>query len=428
MNIASTRTALIAAVIVAIGTFLLLRIDGVDAQSACIETITSDGAVPGSWDAACLSENTPTEPTNPPSGTRYARFYTFTLSEDADITAELTSSTDTYMYLMEGTGANGTVLRENDDIVRGNTNSRISESLSAGDYTIEATTYRLTTTGTFTLTISGIPAATTLTVTPTPIPGQATPTPTPTLTPTRTPTPVSGQATPVPADVLNRLTALETVVATQQGLISTLESKITVLDSRIAMLEADSPSPTLTLTPEPTTTPNPRCAIIAAHSDLRDCEFIGGTFNGLNLTGVDFTGAHLEDADFTRAILIGANFTNAIVTRARLIEADLGGANLTGADFRHSELKDANLDKATIVGTIFRSGNRQDDSTMFRGAKLTNLVFDPGSKLTQVGFLNADLSHSSFINVDMQHADFRGSIVTGVDFSGTDLRNARMGA
>ncbi|MYC07792.1 MAG: hypothetical protein F4X57_11590, partial [Chloroflexi bacterium] len=189
------------------------------------------------------------------------------------------------MYLMEGTGANGTVLRENDDIISGNTNSRISERLLAGNYTIEATTYELQATGDFTLAVSGLPDASpptatpttgtgdTPTVTPTPIPGQTTPTPYPTSTPTRTPTPAP---TTVPADVLNRLAALETLTATQQGQISTLESKITVLDSRIAMLEADSPSPTPTLTPEPTTTPNPRCTIIAAHSDLRNCEFIGG--------------------------------------------------------------------------------------------------------------------------------------------------------
>ena len=268
MKTVSLRTALIAAIIVAIGAFLLLRIGGVDAQQACIQMLTGNGTVSGSWDAACLSENTPTEPTRPPSGTRHARFYTFTLSEDADITIDLTSDHDTYMYLMAGHGVNGTVLFENDDSATGNTNSRISESLSVGNYTIEATTYELQAIGDFTLTVSGLPTAPTHTVTPTPgtgdtptvtptpISGQATPTPTPTSTPTRTPTPVP---TTVPADVMNRLTALETRVATQQGIISTQESKITALDSRVARLEHPTPrdpcriehSNSFLLTPDP---------------------------------------------------------------------------------------------------------------------------------------------------------------------------------
>ncbi len=256
MKIPSIRTALITAVIVALGAFVLLRIGDATAQSGCIQPIPDSGTVTGTWNADCLSENIPTEPTNPPSGTRYARFYTFTVSEDADITIDLNSSTDTYMFLMEGTGTNGAVLHENDDIVRGsNANSRISESLSAGDYTIEATTYEVETAGDFTLTVSGLPDVSTPTATPTIDAGDTptvTPTPTAPATPTATPTPAP---TTVPTDVLNRLAALETLVATQQGLISTLESKITALDSRVAVLEAGVPSPTPPPTKTPTATP-----------------------------------------------------------------------------------------------------------------------------------------------------------------------------
>ena len=256
----SIRNALIAAAIVALGAFVLLRIGGVVAQSACTQAISAEGDYLGSWTSDCLSENTPTEPTSPPSGTRYARFYTFTLSEDADITIDLTSSTDTYLYLMQGIGTNGAVLHENDDAQSGNTNSRISQSLSAGDYTVEATTYGLEATGDFTLTLSGLPDATTPTATPTLAPGE-TRTATPTLTPT--PTIMSTPTQPsVPADVLNRLTALETVVTTQQALLSTLDARITELDSRIATLdrritalEADVSSPTPTGTATPTATP-----------------------------------------------------------------------------------------------------------------------------------------------------------------------------
>ena len=266
MNIVSIRTALIAAFIIAIGAFALLSIGGADAQQACIQSLTGNGTVSGTWDNGCLSENTPLGDYNYPSGTRYARFYTFTLSASSTVTMELKSSTDTYMYLMQGTGKTGTVLHYNDDIVvNENSNSRISESLSAGDYTIEATTYDVETTGSFTLTVSGMPDASTPTVTPTtsagdtptvtptPISGRDTPTPTPTSTPTRTPTPAS---TTVPTDVLNRLSALETRTATQHRLISTLGSKVTRLDGRVATLEAGVTRPTHTPTATATSVPS----------------------------------------------------------------------------------------------------------------------------------------------------------------------------
>ena len=97
-----------------------------------------------------------------------------------------------------------------------------------------------------------------LTVTPTSTP--QTPQPTPTEAPAETPV-----APAVPEEVLNRISALETLVATLQGLISTLESSISALNSsvsalagRVAALEADtsSPQPTPTQTPVvPTPTP-----------------------------------------------------------------------------------------------------------------------------------------------------------------------------
>ena len=67
-------------------------------------------------------------------------------------------------------------------------------------------------------------------------------------TPTPTPTPIPPT---VPEEVLNRLTAIETLLATLQGLISALES-------RIAALEADASRPTPTPAPVvPTPTPVP---------------------------------------------------------------------------------------------------------------------------------------------------------------------------
>ena len=275
MKTALLRTALIAAAIVAIGAFALLSIGGADAQQACIQSLAGNGTVNGTWDNTCLSENTPLSDGDYdyPVGTRYARFYTFTLSAPSTVTMELKSSVDTYMYLMLGKGKTGTIDDSDDDISNEDTNSRISKILPVGDYTIEATTFGVEAAGTFTLTVSGLPDASTPTVTPTTsagdtptvtptaISGQDTPTPTP--TPTRTPTPAP---TTVPTDVLNRLSALETLAVRQQGRISTLESKVTALDGRVATLEAGASTATLTpisgqatstSTPEPTRTATP---------------------------------------------------------------------------------------------------------------------------------------------------------------------------
>ena len=119
---------------------------------ACVEPLESTGTIDGTWDDNCLSEKAAISGT----GNRYARFYTFTLNKASEVTISLESDEDAYLYLLEGLGRNGTVLYENDDIVYGiNTNSRLSENLTAGDYTIEATTYVSGKSGDFTLTVNG---------------------------------------------------------------------------------------------------------------------------------------------------------------------------------------------------------------------------------------------------------------------------------
>ena len=100
----------------------------------------------GAWADDCESEV---------SGRGYARYYSFTLSEEAEVTIDLSSDVDTYLYLREGSATSGTAPHSNDDIESGNTNSQIVAALSAGSYTIEATTYNEDTTGSFTLSVSG---------------------------------------------------------------------------------------------------------------------------------------------------------------------------------------------------------------------------------------------------------------------------------
>ena len=111
--------------------------------AACIGKIGL-GWLTGTWNADCLSDKTP--PTAK-AGTRYARFYTFTLDAPATITVNITSNdvAHAYLYLLEGVGNEGAVVNRGD--------TRISEQLPTGAYTIEATTYNLQTVGNFTLTM-----------------------------------------------------------------------------------------------------------------------------------------------------------------------------------------------------------------------------------------------------------------------------------
>ena len=89
MNVASIKVALIAATIVAIGALALFSIGGATAQQACIQPLSGNGTYNGTWDNTCLSENTPLGDYSFPTGTRYARFYTFTLSAPSTVTVEL---------------------------------------------------------------------------------------------------------------------------------------------------------------------------------------------------------------------------------------------------------------------------------------------------------------------------------------------------
>ena len=119
----------------------------------CEQMVTDDGAVDGQWASGCQSEV---------SGRGYARYYSFTLAQQSQVTIDLESSEDTYLYLRTGDAISGTAFHENDDVVPGlDTDSRIVAMLAAGTYTIEATTYNAGEAGRCTLTISGLGGGTT---------------------------------------------------------------------------------------------------------------------------------------------------------------------------------------------------------------------------------------------------------------------------
>ncbi len=125
---------------------------GGPAPSGCeVADVTADGSpVAGSWGADCESVE---------REGRQARYYQFALAESADVTVRLESDdAETVLYLREGAGVTTGATTPggfNDgeqeyDYHR----ASIEESLEAGIYTIEATTYAAGETGDFTLTVS----------------------------------------------------------------------------------------------------------------------------------------------------------------------------------------------------------------------------------------------------------------------------------
>ena len=111
--------------------------------------------IEGGWDDDCISEQTPISPRL--RGDYYTRLYTFETTADRAVTITLRSSEveDTFLYLLEDWGPEGDVVEFNDDITAGDDlhSQLVFESLDAGRYTIEATTYEPRITGEFTLTI-----------------------------------------------------------------------------------------------------------------------------------------------------------------------------------------------------------------------------------------------------------------------------------
>ncbi len=163
-----------------------LTITDLEEPIDCVQRLGNRPQMNNSWDTRCLSD----KPTAHGSTTRYARFYTFSLEEAADVAITLTSSEDTYLYLMQGFGRNKEVVALNDNY-RTSNNSRIEAMpLDAGDYTIEATTYYGERLGDFVLYVDiG-------TIMPFPTPGTPAPTATATPEPTPIPTPTSTPDTP----------------------------------------------------------------------------------------------------------------------------------------------------------------------------------------------------------------------------------------
>jgi len=110
----------------------------------CVSGILLDRSVSGSWNSGCSSDHR--------LGS-YAKYYTFYLPSSREVTIDLKSSADTYLYLLNGRVQNGSAVIDSNDDSKGSRNSQIVRTLSAGTYTVEATTYSSGVTGGFTLLI-----------------------------------------------------------------------------------------------------------------------------------------------------------------------------------------------------------------------------------------------------------------------------------
>ena len=109
-----------------------------------IPTIAFDEDVSSSWTTDKPSTHRPG---------KYAKYYQFTLDLETEVTIDLSSSIDTYLFLLEGKNENASVVTRDDDGGAGR-NSRIIRILPSGTYTIEATTYMAAQTGNFVMRVS----------------------------------------------------------------------------------------------------------------------------------------------------------------------------------------------------------------------------------------------------------------------------------
>ena len=122
-----------------------------DADGGCEQDIGRLGRTPltrqGAWNGRCPSVHYDDDP--------YARYYTFTLADPAEVRMDLTTSPtmDAWLALRRGRGTGVGLLEEDDDDGDGY-NARITRYLEAGQYTVEATTLGSGQTGPFTLTLA----------------------------------------------------------------------------------------------------------------------------------------------------------------------------------------------------------------------------------------------------------------------------------
>lgn len=158
-----------------------------------------------------------------------------------------------------------------------------------------------------------------------------------------------------------------------------------------------------------------------------------------NFRGVDFSGMDLRFADFAGSDLRNANFTGADLRNSHLITVTTG-AVFDSADMRNSDnlyiaeaslrnvlldgaqvwLRDCDLTGASLVGTTLNRG----ETTVFNSANF--LEASLGGNFSEANFSRADFQNAS-ISGDFLMADFSNANFLNATFSGTvNLSNANL--
>ena len=118
-----------------------------DACVTALDVTGGEAQQSGRWVASCESTN---------RDRTYAHYYTFSLPQEGFVRIDLTSTIDSYLYLLKGAGKSGEVVTKNDDGGTGR-NARVERLLPAGAYTVEATTFGRGRAGAFNLSIQFSP-------------------------------------------------------------------------------------------------------------------------------------------------------------------------------------------------------------------------------------------------------------------------------
>ena len=127
---------------------------GTTAMAGCVEDLGALGTTPGRVSIGRIGQNWASDCPSTNEAGSYARYYTFTLVARGKVTITLESrDANPYLYLLHGSGRGGFVEAENDDHEGSMIRSQIQETLEAGVYTIEATTFDAGQTGRFNLTV-----------------------------------------------------------------------------------------------------------------------------------------------------------------------------------------------------------------------------------------------------------------------------------
>lgn len=142
-------------------------------------------------------------------------------------------------------------------------------------------------------------------------------------------------------------------------------------------------------------------------------------------------GSYLENASLTTADLRGLDMRGSNLSRAGLLETDLGNANLKGISARNSyfnrtvlhatNVSDADLSDATFTGNVGYTGG-----VSFARSILTRCSFS-SAEISGVDFTDADLSSCSFRNSQVGRVTWTPAPPYGMRLNGADLTEADFG-